>query len=233
MLRFSTLLVLILYHLNPLSALTTTIVVPCSKKHVHLIPGLLIAYREQTLHPNEIIISISEQKNKNPDLEEFLKNNRFPFEIEILYNEQRLSAGANRNNCASLSKSDLLILNDADDLPHPERVKILVSFFEKYDYDLIIHKYSINQNFKNISKDDIKTRRFRSVDQIFAEGYFHMGNIAMKKQVTDKLRWIDYQLCGEDLRFLCEVLSNRRWKCGMLFVDLINYRNQLSAGFEG
>jgi glycosyltransferase involved in cell wall biosynthesis len=180
---------------NITQALSTSIVIPCHKKHIKFIPNLLSCYEEQTLKPNEVIVSISEVKSKIVFLEEFLKKNHFSFSVKILINQDKLLAGPNRNRGCSAASNDIIILQDADDLPHPQRVEVISYFFQKYDYDILIHQWGDSEKgFNNTCLDKafsfdeishVKTARCYSISEVFAAGHFHFGNIAIRRSLLN------------------------------------------------
>ena len=108
------------------------------------IKELLTAYEKQTVLPDEIVISVSQvQKIPNNILDE-LQQGSWLFSVTILSSKKQLFAGQNRNIAGTHAKGDILICQDADDLPHSQRVEIIKYFFEQYNPDFLMHQYRLS-----------------------------------------------------------------------------------------
>ena len=138
------------------SRLTTSIIIPCNFKHAHLLYNLLKHYKKQTVLPDEIIISLSEVNQVSDLIIKRLQDEQWPFPVKLLLSDQKMFAGENRNNACKNATADIFICQDADDIPHPQRVEISKYFFENYDIDHLmssfvwispINHYMITNNF--------------------------------------------------------------------------------------
>ena len=108
----------------------TSVVVPCSHKHVHLLADLVEELGRQTRRPDEIVVALS--GCVAPPL---------PGHVRLLHSTAACTAGHNRNRASDAATGTLLIYQDADDLPHPQRVEILAGLFERYEIDHLMHGY--------------------------------------------------------------------------------------------
>ena len=109
--------------------LRVSVVIPCAGKHVSLLPTLLEHLSTQTRIPDEIVVSTSGcALSEVPSLD-----------VELVHSKRLLSAGANRNRASAIASSDVLIYQDADDVPHPQRVEIIAAMFERYEIDHLMH----------------------------------------------------------------------------------------------
>lgn len=108
----------------------TSVVVPCSHKHVHLLADLIQELGRQTRRPDEIVVALSSREV--PPL---------PGHIRLLHSTAACTAGRNRNRGSDAATGTLLIYQDADDLPHPQRVEIIAGLFERFEIDHLMHGY--------------------------------------------------------------------------------------------
>ncbi len=114
-------------------------IIPCVAKHFPYIFTLLQHFQEQTSPPEEIVISVSEIGQISED--ELLRVEEYPwkFEVKFLKHSGKKSAGQNRNLACEIATGDLIICQDADDIPHPQRVEIVKYIFENYYVDHLLH----------------------------------------------------------------------------------------------
>ena len=103
---------------------------PCIHKHAHLLANLVEEIDRQTRKPDEIVIASS--GCEAPSL---------PRHVRLLHSTTACTAGQNRNRGSEAATGTLLIYQDADDLPHPQRVEILAGLFERYEIDHLMHGY--------------------------------------------------------------------------------------------
>lgn len=112
--------------------LRTSVIVPCSHKHVQLLPDLLgHQLSRQSRQPDEIVVALSGCAVPRA----------LPDGIRLVHSAAPLTAGQNRNRGADVATGDLLIYQDADDLPHPQRVEIVAGLFEAYEVEHLMHGY--------------------------------------------------------------------------------------------
>ena len=112
--------------------LKTSIIIPCAGAHFQHLNVLLQSYEHQTCLPDEVVISLSSTEELNISEIDTMENNAWPFKIKILRTFGKQSAGLNRNIASSHATGDIFIYQDADDIPHPQRVEIVKFLFENY-----------------------------------------------------------------------------------------------------
>jgi hypothetical protein len=233
------------------SEVSTSIIIPCVYKHFVHIENLLNAYKKQSALPNEIIISLSEAYRVDKSTIEKVENEKWPFRVKIVKSDDRQSAGLNRNIAAENATCDVLICQDADDLPHSQRVEIIKYFFKKYKIDHLVHQVSWEikclsraaRNFDEYLESFIKFRpkqikyyRIKSKKE-FLKYYekiscITLGCIAISKRVFKKVKWPTDFICGEDKIFtekVCEKFGNTF----LIKAKLLTYRNSLSECHNG
>ena len=175
---------------------TTSVIVPCYHKHAMYIKELLTAYEKQTVLPDEIVISVSQvQKIPNNILDE-LQQGSWLFSVTILSSKKQLFAGQNRNIAGTHAKGDILICQDADDLPHSQRVEIIKYFFEQYNPDFLMHQYRLSHEIdieifmtESYELDKIEYINPRDYNQTWKIGWITNGNIALTREVFAKSKW--------------------------------------------
>src|SRR5579862_7731339 len=105
-----------------------SVIVPCHSSHPHFLENLLLQYLKQTSIPHEVVISLSQIDRVDPVEIAKIQNRRWPFILKLITHPDQLCASANRNAACRESSGDLLIMQDADDIPHRQRVEVIKEF---------------------------------------------------------------------------------------------------------
>ena len=204
-----------------------TIVIPCIYYHFKYIKNLLCLYQNQTLIPKEIIICVNGCENMHDrNLNNIYKNLNLNFNVRILQLDFIKSAGFTRQYASELVNTKYIVYQDADDIPHKQRVEIINYFFNKSNPDHIIHLYTLVTNdIRKYEICNIPNGSWKKRDKL--GGTKHYGNISIKKEIIDEIKWIDSNK-GEDLKFIDTLLENNKisLKVG---ASLIWYRKELSS----
>jgi len=205
---------------------TTSIIIPCHYKHAPHLKELLIAYEHQTILPNEIVISLS-NANQAPEIINAINTTSWKFDVNLITHDNHLTAGQNRNSACKHARGDILILQDADDMPHPQRVEIIHYFFEKYNIDHLMHRWSKSQDdwlyFDSLEKIPYKQGNPNKISS------YTNGAIALSKKLSTKVTWDSNTKRGEDVRFNSKAYKTiPKEKRIMLDVSLYQYRHSLS-----
>jgi glycosyltransferase involved in cell wall biosynthesis len=188
-------------------SMTTSVLIPCTAFHFPWLKSLLESYARQTCLPDEICVSLSECKSLNPEEIKQLEKGNWPFRLHLFCHVENRTAGENRNWARALSKGDLLICQDADDLPHPQRVEIVKYIFEHFEVDHLIHSWAQGGAFTPCDKEMIPL--FLSTPLQIFEGFregdrlipLHNGNICLSRELAQKVRWDCIPDGQEDVRF--------------------------------
>lgn len=212
---------------------TISVIVPCHYKHFKHVEELMDNLNLQSRLPDEVVISLS-QSNEIP-IHEITKfeSLKYPFAIKFIKNEGVLFAGMNRNIACDNAIGDIFITQDADDVPHQQRLEIIEYFFSKYDVDHIIHRwkpthgYRSDEYFGYLNEKDVEFYFMqRSWDKDIFD-YITNGNIAIRREVFEKVRWGNLFI-GEDVDFNNHVFEFSR-KTIVLNAFLLIYRQELSS----
>jgi glycosyltransferase involved in cell wall biosynthesis len=171
---------------------------------VRLLPELVRALINQTVAPDEIVVSISECQDLPSELAALASQApRLTFKTSA----GRAYAGRNRNIAAAASTADVLIYQDADDLPHPQRVEIVKRAFEHFEIDHLAHWY-VNARLDHAASSRWPQRYGESYvtsrllhNPVHRPSEIHNGNIATSREVFRRVRWSDGQRRGQDVAY--------------------------------
>lgn len=198
--------------------LSVSVVVPCAQKHVVLLPELVAALGAQTRRPDQIIIAVSgcEVAALPPIVG-----------AEVVHSATPCTAGANRNRGSAAASGDVLIYQDADDVPHPQRVEIIAGLFEKYRIDHLMHHYyrQAPKPEEFSIKEAAKKTRYRERP---TAGSITNGNPAIARNMLGFVSWPEYPQVGEDVEFNAKIYAITKWTA-VTELPLLTYRHNLSS----
>lgn len=221
--------------------LKTTVVIPCAALHARHLRDTVTAFARQTLPPDEISICISgSAASQLADDVAALCRVAGPQTAIVLQTDHRVAwAGRNRNRAAEHGAGDLLIYQDADDLPHPQRIEILVHLFRKYRVDHVLHHY--DQTASVADRGRWSAHRFdvaAAGSTAYYERYgeqghahpFHNGNNATSRDLFREIRWPEALPRGQDVAYNRSV-GRSRFSNAMVRIPwpLVTYRQFLSS----
>ncbi len=214
--------------------LSTSVIIPCSCHHAHLLCDLIKLYEHQTVLPDEIIISLSESGTVDPSIIDALHNEPWKMPVHILLSEKVQYAGENRNICCKQAHGDIFILQDADDIPHPQRVEIIRYCFERYKIDHLMHEFRTIQSPQEVITPqmiaDLQTLPVwfaRNIEEVHNRNRYHNGNEAISRKIFEKFQWSKKRR-GQDHDFNANVNFHFK-KILVVDVPLIYYRQYLST----
>ena len=195
----------------------TSVIVPCSHRHVHVLSELLDHFNAQSRKPDEIVISVSG----------CVAPTKLPSNVRVLHSSMPLTAGQNRNRASEAAIGDVLIYQDADDLPHPQRVEIIAHLFETYEIEHLMHYYFYKEpQTCTFATEEVVAQSAYSSDP--ARNGVTNGNIAIARSVFQAVKWPEYARVGEDQAFNREVYKHFR-RTVITTLPLLTYRQNLST----
>lgn len=212
--------------------LKTSIIIPCHPRHACHLCELISLYEEQTVLPDEIVISLSESNQVSEEIIHTIESTPWAFPVKLLKSDKKLYAGQNRNRACDKASGDIFICQDADDLPHSQRVEIIRYFFEIYKPDFIMHEYKplkideIPLYALHEDLSQIKFMRPQSHRQIVRMPVTN-GNIAIAQHVFRKHQW-SAEKNGQDVLY-CRELFKLFAKRYILQTPLLIYRTYLTS----
>jgi glycosyltransferase involved in cell wall biosynthesis len=217
------------------TVLKTSIIIPCCATHAQHLYSLLKLYEEQTELPDEVIISLSSCCQVPDSLINELEHELWRFPVTLLLSKQTLFAGANRNVACCHATGDIFICQDADDIPHPQRIEIIKYFFTTYNIDHLIHQWVrvVNNDvpISFVNYENTNTIQFvvnEKFNNLFKPGTFHNGNIAIARYVFDEIQWSPWIARGEDVALNVEIYKQFN-HCFAIEAILLGYREFLSS----
>lgn len=212
------------------SAETVSVIVPCYYKHFYLIPELLNAISRQTKLPDDVVISVSESEKIDKAQVEKIIHTKYNFDVKFIFHKERLYAGENRNSACENAIGDILISQDADDLPHPQRIEILTNIFQMYpNVQHIIHKWAqdISSSELVFFFDNIKKKLVSNWKEYSSFKMVHNGNCAIRRNVFKTIRWSNKPK-AQDVAFNQQVIEIFA-QTMVIDAELLIYRNRLSS----
>jgi glycosyltransferase involved in cell wall biosynthesis len=221
--------------------LTVSVIIPCVPKHAPYLFNLLSHYARQTEVPQEVIISISQIDLISKMLIDAITSTDWPFKLIIIRNARKTSAGKNRNLGAEAAQGDILMFQDADDIPHPQRVEIIRYFFGMYDIYHLMHFYVVPKRMVNngeVPEECMSYQKSRISFRVGAryqessEHYpFHNGQPCVLRSMASKIMWPDQYTVAEDVAYSRSIYNRFPDKTIIIEVPLVVYRNQLTSGW--
>ena len=201
-----------------------SVVIPCASKHASILPSLIGQFEKQTSPPEEIVISISGTKTPPPLTSKKIR-------VVVLSNEGRANASVNRNRATARARGDLFVYQDADDIPHPQRIEIVRALFARFEFDHLLHQFTpqggASWSASRYAPPFERLAHYRDKYQ-FEYGTTN-GNPVVSRQTALRFRWPENINLGEDVRFNCNVYAQVKRKV-ILRAPLLFYRQFLSAG---
>lgn len=213
---------LLLFMLSTLHAydFKTSLIIPCYHGHFDFLTPLLECYALQTSLPDEVVISLSEADRVDSEkLQAFCKK-KWPFPVRLIKSNKHYFAGENRNIAALASKGELIVCQDADDLPHRRRLEVIKWFYNETHFDHLMHSWmKFDEELQDISIDDIP--HYFPEFHIHVHTKVHHGNCAIARRVLNRVRWGD-RWKTQDVIF-CRSVYMRFPRKVVLEVPLIYY----------
>ena len=212
--------------------MTTSIIIPCHPHHACHLYDLILLYEEQTVLPDEIVISLSQANQVSEEIIQNIESTSWAFPVKLLKFDKKLYAGQNHNRACYAASGDIFICQDADDLPHPQRVEIIRYFFETHKPDFIMHEYlplKAEETPSYAFHEDLSQIKYMRPQNHLQIEHIPItnGNIAIAQHVFLKKRWLA-QKSGQDVAY-CRKLFGLFENRYIIQTPLLMYRNYLSS----
>lgn len=212
-----------------------SVLIPCHYTHFPLLEELLSAYENQTVPPNEVVISLSQAGELDPALIEAFEQKSWSFKVILLKHTQKYAAAINRKLATKACSGELLMFQDADDLPHPQRVEIVKFIFEHNRIDHLVHSFvPEGSEFIPYTAESIVLQKtnFDALIGGIPTGDqttpLHHGHACMLKRVVLSADWQSSNDPGEDLHFNIGAWRRFYSSCYMTPLRLVLFRSSLS-----
>lgn len=207
----------------------TSVFIPCIPEHFCYLDRVVAAYEAGTVKPDEIVIVLSNAQNVR---QEYI-NTFLGYHPEILKKQfysvtQLLYTGEACNLSKSLCTGDIIIIQAADDLPHPRRIEIVKDYFNNYDIVSLNHSYYGKchidyygfEKLNEMAEEELKDIKVMQHWEIFKEvtenpdnvygqsAGFHVaaGTVCHRREILDEILWTNFPH-GQDTVFCKEVIK--------------------------
>jgi hypothetical protein len=191
-------------------------------------------YIENTIKPNQVIISVSEGNSINASLVNKLetKYKKAFDDFILILNEHQVMEGPNRGIGSNYATCEYISYHDSDDIPHPQRIEIIKYFFEQYDILHLNHSYTYETKFHHIdinniikiTSDTLYKNHFSNIEDTIErplnvfpnpkdKSYGCLvgfpvcgGPTTINKKVLDYVKWNENRILSYDYDFCMDVL---------------------------
>ncbi len=210
--------------------LKISVIVPCHPTHFPLLDPLFAAYERQTSRPDEIVVSLSES-HLIPDADvQALEKKAWPFRVLMIQSRAKQLPGTNRNVACKAAQGDLIVCQDADDLPHPQRIEAVRYLFEHFKVEHLLHQWLPSDGtfepfqIQGLERECVQYRNYEQIDL----PRIHNGSVCFLRSVFEQIHWRPHLTIDEDSIF------NRHSYAFfpahyVLSQPLIHYRGELST----
>lgn len=194
-----------------------------------MLPPLLGELERQTVRPDEVVLAIS-----GVPAPPKLPGTRFP--VRVATDPTARNAAANRNRALSLVTGTVVVYQDADDIPHAQRLEIIRHLFACYEIDHLMHGYEHAPPTR-----DATAWRAGRYELRYTEGLLRSdpryrfdlgitnGNPAVSRELLRRVGWPEQHRVGEDVAFNTRAYKLAGPRCATLPLPLLLYRQHLSA----
>ena len=213
------------------------IAIPAYVGHINKLFDLLDSIEKQTRLPDKVVVSCSSTSS-------FTNNKDYSFPLEIILISEKNNASKNRNIAISrLTDMDYVTFIDADDIMHPQRIQILLTVFEAYNSDIILHSYVDNKcEFQTFERINVRinslvrchTGCIRHLDfQYINVEFIHHGHVTVNRHVLDKIKFPEEHefLTKEDCAFCYRVFGLENIQSAYIAHGLTLYEPSNTGGF--
>lgn len=195
--------------------LKISVVIPCDSKHLHNMHYVYDTMLKSTRIPDEVVVRFSSMgsipiKASSAVIQEGQRSFK---EFKYACLDTPEYSGPNRQVGSDMSTGDLIIYQDADDLPHYRRFEIIERYFERTGCLHLNHAYYhntelvtapvIDDSIKVVESDILHKRYFpdgdisKCWDHTHSYGYdlgfdyplIHTGATSIKREVLEKVKW--------------------------------------------
>jgi len=175
--------------------MTTSVIIPCVARHFFWLSGILESYQNQTVRPDEVVVSLSEVEKLNQSEISKLENGLWDFKLKIIRNRGIIHDGENRTIAMDNSLGEILIFSDADDIPHPQRVEVAKYIFENFEVDHILHSFGRSrENIKLFNLNELNILKFNTFNEMItfakqSKMKTTIGSPCFLRKIANKLKW--------------------------------------------
>lgn len=121
-----------------------SVFIPCTPAHCKYLPGVIAAYLCGTQKPDEIVVVLSGVKDiRYLDLRDVEDRIRCSYSCKFIKVQEPMRPGPVRQMAKGLCTGDVIVYQDADDMPHSQRVEVVGRYFNGKDIVHLNHSYVV------------------------------------------------------------------------------------------
>ena len=172
----------------------TSVIIPCHHSHFPFLENLLTEYENQTVLPDEVIISLSQADEIDPLKIDSLLKKKHLFFLKLLTTKEKKTSGENRNIAGSNASGRIFLYNDSDDIPHRQRVELVTTFFKNHKIDVLFHGCIRNKDpfFYPLDSQNIKHIYTTHFLQTHLSLSNNKGQLCTTSTVFEQIKWKDF-----------------------------------------
>jgi glycosyltransferase involved in cell wall biosynthesis len=174
----------------------------------------------QSIPPNEIIVSDDASDDRTPDLiRAFMRTSKV--KIRFIENEERLGYSRNFMSAITHASGDVIFLSDQDDIWRNDKIEVMLDAFENSEFLLLTHDISVidndaanilvNSYFSDLMKNSLPL-----------DSNVKGCSLAFKRQLISKFGWPTDENWTYD-KWICLMASTFGWR-SFVHETLISYR---------
>tara|TARA_B100000287_G_scaffold86833_1_gene79454 strand:- start:62435 stop:63184 length:750 start_codon:yes stop_codon:yes gene_type:complete len=178
----------------------TSLVIPSTNNHFHYVDCILKHYAAGTVRPDEVIISISNGHLMDVDAICNLQNkyeNSFDT-VNIVSHNMTVPEGPNRGFGSRSAKNEIIIYQDSDDIPHPQRIEIIKHFFKNENILHLNHSFTFAQEFNQIKIDSVRSKNSSDLFSLYFSDFL---NVEQDKRIRQNRPRKVYGPAGNSLPY--------------------------------
>lgn len=186
----------------------------------------LLSIRNQRVRPVSVIVAMSEVPvTRMKDVKKSLGRIIAPVTLKLALTGKLQSPGENRNRALVLATGSIISFFDADDLMHPDRIRVLNQMFRTNpNLQLALHGLT-SPTDDNLGKADVKyvqklrghdvckiERQTRQAGQLWLSSNnltyeITHGHVTLRKQVADRFQYGSGDV-GEDCKYVRAIIQH-------------------------
>jgi len=134
----------------------TSVFIPCMFEHWWNIPTILSCYKVADVKPDEVVIYLN-GFGHDVEIEKYVaplkdRITEHPLDVIIMLDPLSRTCSYVRSLSKLLCSGDIIIMQDADDLPICDRVRVIKDIFERENVDVLMHSFLMFQEYMNHPK---------------------------------------------------------------------------------
>lgn len=138
----------------------TSLVIAATNGNFSYLDCVLAHYRDGVVKPDQVVISLSNAHLVNASRISALKTKYSDIfeDLKLLQHNHIMVQGPNRDSATMAADNEIIISNDADDIPHPQRVQVIKHYFENHDILHLNHSYQTHDDmqFREVNMGEVQ-----------------------------------------------------------------------------